>query len=68
LKQASDSNATIPEGNTITPKVQDFKNATNNQVPNWILGDQTLPEYTEKLFDFITNNNYTKCPKETPFV
>jgi len=42
LKEASDSNTTVPEGKGISQNVQQFKNVTNTQVPNWILGDQTL--------------------------
>jgi hypothetical protein len=32
------------------------------------MGNQTVDNYTMNLYNFITNNNVTKCPIETPFL
>lgn len=32
------------------------------------MGNQTIDQYTDKLFNFLTHNNVTKCPLETPYV
>lgn len=45
-----------------------FKNITNLNAPNWIIGNQTIDDYNKDLFNFITNNNVTKCPLKTPFL
>lgn len=32
------------------------------------MGNQTIDEFNKELFKFVTNNNVTKCPIETPFL
>jgi hypothetical protein len=39
-----------------------------NSKSNWIIGDQSIDNYTTDLYDFITTNNVSKCPKDTPYV
>lgn len=46
----------------------DFKNISNLNAGNWIIGDQSIDDYNKELFTFITHNNVTKCPISTPFL
>ena len=51
----------------ISDSQTNYKNITNLNASNWIVGNQTIDDYNKDLFNFITNNNVTKCPLDTPF-
>lgn len=57
----------LPTGLGIGEAESYYKNISNLNAPNWILGNQTTDDYTNRLFNYLTNNNVTKCPLETPY-
>ena len=58
----------LPVGWSVSEVETNFKNISNLNASNWIMGNQTVDNYTMNLYNFITTNNVTKCPIETPFL
>lgn len=58
---------TAPATWGISDSQTNYKNITNLNASNWIVGNQTIDDYNKDLYTFITNNNVTKCPIDTPF-
>jgi hypothetical protein len=48
--------------------ISGFKNITNLDADNWILGNMTIEKYYVERFKVISNENTTQCDIATPYV
>lgn len=60
--------AALPTGWGVGEVESAYKSINNLNAPNWIIGNQSFDDYTNQVFKFVTTNNATKCPIETPFL